>query len=422
MKRLHVILMALLLATGCATNVDWGSYDPVSLDSMTPEAWQSDLDTMSTELRRLHGSTLYHATTRSGFESALETARATALTASNDEMIAEVYRLLATLGEGHTSVNASPDLYYPIVLRWFPEGVYVVRAEATREEILGQRVLTVGGLAPAELETRIDPLISVDVPEGLPVARPSLVMNTRLMRGLGIAGEDGLVVELEGSGAVTIQPLGPEDTFTGKSYLETLDPDTLPVSLRPRGESYWYDLDPASGLLYVRYDTCTSDAAGMFNEVLDHLGGGQVQRLVLDLRWNGGGSSRPGTDFAEAVADIASINTPGSLYVLIGPRTFSSAMMNAMDFRARTEAIFAGEPLVEPAGHYGEVRRFELPASGLVIGTSTRYFDYGLGVVPAGQDSSTWVLSPTPGWEHTWTWAEYGAGTDPVLESVSLGL
>ena len=410
-------LLSLVLA-GCVS-LNWGRYDPASLDAMTPSDWKEDLETLAADLRRLHGPTLYHSVSESDFAVELDQAQTRADTYNSDQMLAELHRLLALVHEGHTGVNASPDLYYPIGLRWYPEGVYVVRAESSRTELLGRRVLSVGGLTIAELEAAIDPLINVDMDEGRPVVRPSVVANTRLMRGLGIAGADGLVLDLEGHGEALITPLGPDDTFDSTTYLDTLPQDALPVSLRPRGEPWWYDLNQETGLLYVRYDSCDLAAAPMFDEVVEHLQAGRATKMVLDLRWNGGGNSRPGTDFASAVAGIAGINRAGSLYVLIGPRTFSSAMMNAMDFRATTEAILAGESLVEPAGHYGEVKRFLLPHSGLVIGTSSRYFDYSLGLVEEGQDPSTWVLEPHAGWAIPWTWTAWSGGVDPVLDAVS---
>jgi len=406
------MLCAMALA-GCVSVVDWGSYDPKSLDAMTPEAWKSDLDELDSGLRRLHGATMFHGVSEADFTVALERAKSRADTATNDEMLVELYRLLALVGEGHTSVNATQDLTFPVQIRWYPEGVYVVYGPSDRADLLGRRVLSVGGLSVPELEAAIDPLVSADLEAGKPVARPSIVSNVRLMRGLGLAPNDELALEVEGLGVARIPALRRGEAFEGRSYLQTLSQESLPISLRPKGVPYWYGLDESSGLLYLRYDVCDSRAEPVFAEVLEHLREGRAERLVLDLRWNGGGNSAPGTEFARAVSRIPSINREGSLYVFIGPRTFSSAMMNAMDFRAHTRAILAGESLVEPAGHYGEVRRFELPESGLVIGTSTRFWEYGLGLVPAGQSSETWVLEPHPGWEIPWTWADYSRASIP---------
>jgi len=45
-----------------------------------------------------------------------------------------------------------------------------------------------------------------------------------------------------------------------------------------------------------------------------------------------------------------------------------------LDFQLKTKAIFVGEETGGKASHFGEVRSFKLPASGLEIAFSTKYF------------------------------------------------
>jgi C-terminal processing protease CtpA/Prc len=74
------------------------------------------------------------------------------------------------------------------------------------------------------------------------------------------------------------------------------------------------------------------------------------------------------------MAEIKKINERGKLYVILGRFTFSSAIINAMDFSNKTQAIFVGEETSGKPNHYGEVRSFTLPNSGLNINYSTKYF------------------------------------------------
>jgi hypothetical protein len=64
------------------------------------------------------------------------------------------------------------------------------------------------------------------------------------------------------------------------------------------------------------------------------------------------------------------------LYVLIGRKTFSAAMTNAVDFKRMTEAILIGEPAGAAPNNWQEVRRFHLPSSGINVGVSTRYYEF----------------------------------------------
>jgi C-terminal processing protease CtpA/Prc len=97
-------------------------------------------------------------------------------------------------------------------------------------------------------------------------------------------------------------------------------------------------------------------------------------KIIVDLRFNTGGNSSQGTELIEKMAEIKKINERGKLYVILGRFTFSSAIINAMDFSNKTQAIFVGEETSGKPNHYGEVRSFTLPNSGLNINYSTKYF------------------------------------------------
>ncbi len=89
------------------------------------------------------------------------------------------------------------------------------------------------------------------------------------------------------------------------------------------------------------------------------------------MRYNGGGSSPQGTKFIKDLSHLNKINQEGKLFVLIGRETFSSAIINTLDFQSKTKAILVGEETGGKASHYGETRSFRLPSSGLKITYST---------------------------------------------------
>ncbi|GHT75321.1 hypothetical protein AGMMS50262_10280 [Bacteroidia bacterium] len=76
------------------------------------------------------------------------------------------------------------------------------------------------------------------------------------------------------------------------------------------------------------------------------------------------------------VQDNNALNKKGVLYVIIGRQTFSSAIINTMDFKKETKAIILGEETGGMPNHYGEVRSFTLPVSGITVQYSTKYFQH----------------------------------------------
>jgi C-terminal processing protease CtpA/Prc len=78
--------------------------------------------------------------------------------------------------------------------------------------------------------------------------------------------------------------------------------------------------------------------------------------------------------FIEKIKD-SYLNQGGQFFVLIGKQTFSSAVMNAVDLKKKSNAILIGEPTSGNINHYGEVRGVNLPKSKVVIAYSTKYWE-----------------------------------------------
>jgi C-terminal processing protease CtpA/Prc len=103
----------------------------------------------------------------------------------------------------------------------------------------------------------------------------------------------------------------------------------------------------------------------MFQFIDDH----DVETIIVDLRYNGGGNSLVLRPFLKALEERPDLDVT----TLIGRQTFSSALMNAIQLD-EAGATLIGEPTGGRPNHYGEVRPFRLPNSGLPIFYATRYF------------------------------------------------
>jgi C-terminal processing protease CtpA/Prc len=112
------------------------------------------------------------------------------------------------------------------------------------------------------------------------------------------------------------------------------------------------------------------------DEVFETLEKKPVAKLLFDMRFNGGGSSLQGTRLIEKLSSNKDINRQGTLFVATSEHTFSSAVINTMNFRQKTEAIIIGTPSGGTPNHYGEVRTLVLPKTGLEVYHSTNYFKY----------------------------------------------
>jgi C-terminal processing protease CtpA/Prc len=99
-----------------------------------------------------------------------------------------------------------------------------------------------------------------------------------------------------------------------------------------------------------------------------------VERFIIDIRNNGGGNSSIFTPMLQELKRREALNHKDRLFVIIGRRTFSSAVLNAIQLRNQTQAVFVGEPSGGRPNHFGEVRMFMLKHSRLPVTYSTNYF------------------------------------------------
>jgi hypothetical protein len=168
---------------------------------------------------------------------------------------------------------------------------------------------------------------------------------------------------------------------------------------------------PERKALYVSIDDMDDVDGKTFEqltrEALAAMGGADVDRLVIDLRRNGGGNNYWGEPLRKSV-EASRFNRPGALYVLISPVTFSAAQNLANRLERETFAIFVGEPTGGAPNHYGDAKVWQGPATGISAMVSTiPWFD------SYPQDKRAWIMPDLPAPS---TFADWQSGMDRALE------
>jgi C-terminal processing protease CtpA/Prc len=229
------------------------------------------------------------------------------------------------------------------------------------------------------------------------------------------------VTHKDGNVILTLQKVDAAHPFT--LSVRTADPRTkligaadalhIPVALfrsHPT-QLYWRQFLPESGTLFIQYNSCSNDPQLPFSDfaakVLTDADAQTLKRVLIDLRFNGGGDSRIIRPLKDGLA--ARLNKIGPIYVLIGPRTFSSAVDNAMELRSSVRAKLAGEPTGGKPSSYGEMKFVELPNSKLKVQFTSKFF---------GSRKASEAGELAPDIVVRRTLAEALAGRDPVLEAV----
>lgn len=135
-----------------------------------------------------------------------------------------------------------------------------------------------------------------------------------------------------------------------------------------------------------------------------------VEKLVIDLRWNNGGDTFLVQLLLLGLIGNRKVNRPGRLFVVIGRRTFSAAQNTATYLERFTHATFVGEPTGSNPNAIGEEDPITLPSSKLLTNVSYLFWQSSW-----PQDQRIW-LAP-----HVYTpptFADFRAGRDAALEAI----
>ncbi len=267
----------------------------------------------------------------------------------------------------------------PIRVRVFHDGAYVVAAKDEAAALIGARITRVGGI-------EVGALIRA-------WARNWPGTESWAHRWSGRAFAPAFLEALgavhDASGAIVVH------AERGRRRLQaSLRPrpgagDDLQEIVRQKsGQELWSDAAgggnyvralPDRRALYVSIDAM-EDVEGKTFEQLTRdcfaaMGNTQTERLVIDLRRNGGGDNFKQEALRKRILR-SRFNQPGGLYVLISPITFSAAQNCATRLERDSFALFVGEPTGGTPNQYGDAQTFTGEATGIVSIVSTlAWFD-----------------------------------------------
>jgi hypothetical protein len=386
---------------------------PADLTTLTSEAWREDLAFLAENLPKNHANA-FHTLTRADWDARVRALEARIPELTPAGVAVGLAQLVAAVGDAHTELGLAGKPFgvsLPVRFGWFADGLFVTAVDERFGAALAARVVRIGKASTEDALRAVCTLFASENAHWPRVKAPGKLAQPALLHVLGLVSDAGsiplVVAGADGAElAVTIDGSG-----SGK-WLHAPDPALIaaPLWQQRTNESYWFTPLASSKAVYVAYNRCAEDPArpmeAFLADVFAALESTDARRLVLDLRHNGGGNSNVLTRFVPEFAAHPRLAAPGSLRVLIGPKTFSAAMHNAQELRDGARARLIGEPTGGKPNSYGEVRIFGLPRSGLAVFHSTQYSRAVEGDPPAVEPD---VLVP-------FTSADAFAGADPALE------
>lgn len=381
---------------------------------------------------------------------------------------------------GHTNLlGAARGLTlnsYPLRFYWFADGLYVVKADAAHADLLGAKVLKVGGRDVGEFVSLAGHYVGGSPSLARELA-PYFMESPAALHAIGIqeSPSDGdVTLQSAGGGMLErhltadpgpvtgaapeksvltlkfdprelywprreLSPLPlpakaayPQPSADNRAWSHVLDQHPVPFTLRNPNQFYWSTYLAGGQVLFVQINV-TMDQPGaehlkvFLKRVLAEANAKKPRYAIVDLRWNPGGSYQHTADFARHLPSV--IPFDGKIFILTSGNTFSAGLVTTA--RLKYFAGARGEIVGEPVGDYPQFwaeagARIVLPNSGLRIGYATGYHDWEhdcsltqiLTCYPGNFTLGVAAGSLQPTIAASWSFADYLTGRDTAVETI----
>lgn len=379
------------LCTFC--NPYWGSCSfysvPTTLSAETTlrtDQVEADLNVLEETLSRIHPRFLDG--TPAEFESAMDEARRT-LAMKNTVTVNDLRRAAQTavssLSDAHTAVYAvtENDRY---------------RADYAEMKKTGYEITAINGASYEEFFSENCRLVSYEAESWADFQFEGYLNSVSGLTYLGYSADGFLLTYSNGEEEIT-------KSYTDADFLPYDEYMALNGAYYESSESFVsYEIDEEKSLAVLTLEKCSFNdeycrtLREMFTEVKER----GIRNVAVDLRGNSGGSSMVANEFiryldADRYRDdgmkwrlgrflldipvsvtendrISDLTFTGNTYILTSASSFSSAMLFALYFKDNSLGTIIGEAPGNAANSCGDITRFRLPNSGLILQCSTKIF------------------------------------------------
>lgn len=414
-----LVLTAIFVATTAAQQSQVQTMPP----AMSAEKWREDLRFMAAEIEKTHKNA-FHRVSRDQFYKEVNALEQRIPSLEDHQVVAEFIRMVAMVGDGHTGLRWGAHLgaagVLPVRFYQFDDGIFVQNALPEQKNLLGAKLVAVNGVPVAQAVQKMTPYIWRDNEWGVKATAPVYLSVPPMLHAIGLSPS-------KASATFTIVKDGKEQTIELKptaKLSELWDPPTawlsarrsdapVPLWQKDPTNNFWYEFVPDSKTFYIQFNSVQNKqnetVEAFFGKAFAEAEKQGAERLVIDLRRNGGGNNY--LNLPVTIGAIKSkLNVGGKFFVIIGRDTFSAAQNTVNDLEKYTNATFVGEPTGASPNHYGDARQIVLPNSQIRLQASTLWWQ--------DQDPRDTRAWKAPDVAADLTFDAYRDGRDPAMEAI----
>ncbi|MFS4491834.1 tetratricopeptide repeat protein [Maribacter sp. 2308TA10-17] len=402
--------------------------DSTAQKTLTAEEWQEDLRFLQKTIHKDYPF-LFKKVKADAFDAEIDKLHAAIPSMEVHEIKVGLTRMVSFFEYGHTQIPFSTlaeEAVLAVNLYHFEDGIFIEGVQKGNEKALGAKLIKIG-------ETPIE--------EALKAIRPVVpAENDQYFKGYGlrfltvptVLHAQGVIPELRNEIALTLEkdgkvfqhtfgtiPLekmsrGYGFTIPNEKWVSARDQTKTPLFLKHLYEKlYFFEYLEDSKTLYVRQSSVFNDEketlADFYKRLFGFIDTNSVEKLVYDVRLNGGGNNYNNKPLIKGLMARPEINQRGKFFYIIGRNTFSACQNLTNEIGNYTEAIIVGEPTSENENFYGDAKKVTLPNSGI-----NAYLSYAWWQDKSPWDGREWTL---PHIAKEMTFEDYRTNQDVILDA-----
>lgn len=400
--------------------------------SYSNNKWKYDIEYLRDTLPKKHIN-LFFKITQKDWNNYLDSLELKSNYLSDDFVLLSIKELLSKVGDSHTTIYWKAKIEdkrsLPLEFNWYNDGIYVTATEKQNLSIIGCKIVSINNYSIEEVIKKFRNLIVQDNEASIKQELPNLLKLPVVYDYFGLLpNHDSMIIGvLNKNGSINKVIIN-----NNHKSLSSIKLKRKPLYLKNINKEFWYSGLLKDSILYIQYNKCTGKEYYKFykknnqikfpfgiylqfkiltsqsfnkfaNKIYQELRTNNYNKVVIDFRFNDGGSSSQGTYLIDSISKYKNLMKFG----IIGRNTFSSAIINVLDMQIGN-AILIGENTSGMAKHFGEVKILYLPQNNVIIQYSTSFFNL----------TDKYTNSIIPDVSCDLSFDDYLLGNDPCLEYI----
>jgi len=399
-----------------------------SQETLTTAQWQEDLRFLQNSIHKDY-SFLFVKTTKEDFDTQVEALYNDIPNLQEHEIRVGLTRIVSQFKYGHTQIpygTTAKSGILPINLYHFKDGVYIEGVQKDQKKALGAKILKIGDTPIEKAIELVYPVVPVENEQYFKAYGLRFLISLEVLHAQRVIPElsETITLTLEKEGkvfthefktiAIKDKPKTFNFTLPTAEWLTARNTDKTPLYLKHfEDKLYYFECLEDIKTLYVRQSSVFNDEnetlKQFYNRLFEFIDTHSIEKLVYDVRLNGGGNNYNNLPLIKGLMARPNINKKGNFFFIIGRDTFSACQNLTNEITRYTEAILVGEPTSENINFYGDARSVVLPNSKI-----SAYLSYLWWQDMPALENADWTVPSIP---VTMSFNEYVSNQDPVLEA-----